>query len=304
MKAETADIVIVGAGVMGASIAFQLARRNAGRVVVLEKDTVGQGASGRSSALVRMHYSFAPEVELALTSLKIFQNWHDLVGERGVFRKTGFVQLVPRREIDLLHANVRMQKLCGVNVEVITCDELAKLEPEWNLEDEPGVAYEPDSGYGDGSVVANDFLAAARKMGVDYRPKTEVKRLLASAGRITGIETSEATIQAPLVVVTTGQWTRALLQTVGTDLPIETELHFVAILKNAPDMRGSGVACIDSACTVYFRPDGQEKMLVGDFYGKRGVEPKSSRGTLNRSGLRRLCRGRRSGCRNCRTRKS
>jgi sarcosine oxidase subunit beta len=272
MKAE---IVIVGAGVMGASIAFQLAKRNAGRVVVLDKDTVGQGASGRSSALVRMHYAFAPEVQLALRSLKIFQNWQGLVGERGAFRKTGFVQLVPRREIELLHANVRMQKECGVNVELISCDELRKLEPEWNLDDEPGVAYEPDSGYGDGSVVANDFLAAARKLGVDYRPKTEVKRLLASDGKITGVETGNGTIQAPMVVVTTGQWTRGLLQTVGADLPIETELHYVAILRNAEDMRGGGVACIDSASTMYFRPDGQEKMLVGDFYGKRGVDPEN-----------------------------
>ena len=72
---KTADIVILGAGVMGASIAFQLAKRKAGKIVVIDKEHVGAGGSGRSSALVRMHYSFPPEVQLALLSLQIFQNW-------------------------------------------------------------------------------------------------------------------------------------------------------------------------------------------------------------------------------------
>ena len=269
------DFVIVGAGVMGASIAFQLAKRNSGRITVIDKDTVGQGASGRSSALVRMHYSFAPEVRLALKSLEMFQKWEEIVGERGAFRKTGFVQLVPQREIASLAANVRMQKECGVNVELISCDELRNLEPEWNLDDEPGVAYEPDSGYGDGSVVANDFLTAARKLGVQYQPKTEVTRLLVNGQNVEGVQTSRETIHAPVVIVTTGQWSRALLATAGVDLPIETELHYVAILRNAADMKGAGLACIDSASTVYFRGDGIGKTLIGDFYGKRGVDPEN-----------------------------
>ena len=269
------DFVIIGAGVMGSSIAFQLAKRNSGRIAVMDKETVGQGASGRSSALVRMHYSFAPEVRLAVKSLEMFQKWEEIVGERGAFRRTGFVQLVPQREMAALQANVKMQKECGVNVEVIRCEELRKLQPEWNLDDEPGVAYEPDSGYGDGSVVANDFLAAARKLGAEYRPKTEVKRLLVSGGKVAGVETSEGVIPAPVVIVATGQWSKALLQTAGVDLPIETELHYVALLQNAADMTGGGLACIDSAYAVYFRADGTEKTLIGDFYGKRGVDPEN-----------------------------
>ena len=91
---RTADIVIVGAGVMGASIAFHLAQRKAGRVLILDKDHVGHGGSGRSSALVRMHYSFPPEVQLALISLRMFEGWQELVGESPLFHKTGFVRLV------------------------------------------------------------------------------------------------------------------------------------------------------------------------------------------------------------------
>jgi glycine/D-amino acid oxidase-like deaminating enzyme len=78
---KTADIVILGAGVMGTSIAFHLAQRKAGKIVVLDKDRVGRGGSARSSALIRMHYSFPPEVQLALVSLHMFQNWQEIVGQ-------------------------------------------------------------------------------------------------------------------------------------------------------------------------------------------------------------------------------
>src|ERR1700751_2389386 len=91
---RTSDIVIVGAGVMGASIAFHLAQRKAGRILIVDKDHVGHGGSGRSSALVRMHYSFPPEGQLALISLHMFERWQELVGALPLFYKTGFVRIV------------------------------------------------------------------------------------------------------------------------------------------------------------------------------------------------------------------
>jgi glycine/D-amino acid oxidase-like deaminating enzyme len=150
VNGRSPDIVIVGAGVIGASIAFHLAKRRAGHVVVLEREHIGKGGSGRSSALIRMHYTFPAEVQLAVKSLEIFENWKEIVGEPGEFRKTGFVRLVPNNEIDLLKANVAMLKSYGAKTDVIDCSDLKKLEPDWNLDDEPGAAYEPDSGYGDG----------------------------------------------------------------------------------------------------------------------------------------------------------
>ena len=108
--------MILGAGVMGASIAFHLAKRKAGKIVVLDKDHVGRGGSGRSSALVRMHYSFPPEVQLALISLRMFQNWQEIVGQPGDFRKTGFVRIVHPNETERLKQNVAMQRGLGANV--------------------------------------------------------------------------------------------------------------------------------------------------------------------------------------------
>src|ERR1700737_2850967 len=171
-RTTTADIVILGAGVIGASIAFHLARRNAGRIVVIDKGHVGQGGSGRSSALIRMHYSYPPEVQLALVSLHMFENWRDEVGEDGDFRKTGFVRIVHPGETERLKQNVEMQRKLGVKVKLIDRVELKELEPDWTVDYVELAAYEPDSGYGDGAGVANDFLARARELGVVYQSKT------------------------------------------------------------------------------------------------------------------------------------
>jgi sarcosine oxidase, subunit beta len=269
---KTSDFVILGAGVMGAAIAFHLARRRAGRIVVIEKDHAGSGGSGRSSALVRMHYSFAAEVQLALISLKIFEQWQEIVGEAGVFRKTGFVRIVHPSEIELLKRNVAMQRSLGARVELIDLGQLRELEPDWCVDDVELAAYEPDSGYGDGNVVAVDFLTRAREMGVTYLPKTRAMGLMADGSRIRGVRTEHGEIHAPVVIVATGPWTRPLCGQAGYDPPIETEFHQVAILKNAPGMK-PGAACIDSVTATYFRSDGTDKFLVGDFYGKRPADP-------------------------------
>jgi sarcosine oxidase subunit beta len=272
-SARTAAFVIVGAGVMGASIAFHLARRKAGRIVVLDKDHVASGGSSRSSALVRMHYSFAPEVQLALVSLKIFQHWREVVGEAGEFRKTGFVRIVHPAETERLKENVAMQRGLGANVELIDRHQLQELEPDWSVDEVELAAYEPDSGYGDGNVVANDFLSRARDQGAVYLSKSRATSLLIEGTQIRGVQTEGGAIHAPIVIVATGPWTRPLMQTIGFDPPIETEYHQVAILKNAPDVRSAGCACIDSVTATYFRSDGSGKFLVGDFYGKRPVDP-------------------------------
>jgi sarcosine oxidase, subunit beta len=270
---KTADIVILGAGVMGASIAFQLAQRKAGRVVVIEKDHVASGGSGRSSALVRMHYSYPPEVQLALLSLKMFENWREVVGEEGEFRRTGFVRIVHPNETDRLRQNVEMQRALGARVELIDRKQLHEIEPDWKIDEVELAAYEPGSGYGDGNVVATGFLSRAREMGVEYMPRTRATAFALHNGRVSGVLTDKGEIAAPVLVAATGPWTRPLFSAAGYDVPIEPEFHQVAILKNAPGMKAAGCACIDSVTATYFRSDGSDKFLVGDFYGTRPVDP-------------------------------
>jgi glycine/D-amino acid oxidase-like deaminating enzyme len=269
----SADVIVVGAGVAGASTAFHLSRLGAGDVLVVDRDTAGSGMSSRSSALIRMHYTFRPEVELAVRSDRVFDDWTALTGRPRFVRRTGFARIVLPGEENALRANVAMQRYCGARAEVLGAAAFAALAPGIRTEDLTEVAWEPDGGYGDGAVVAGDLLAAARERGVRYQPHTPVRALLRTGDRVTGIQTQDGPEHAGIVVAAAGVWSPALLASIGVDLPIDTEFHQVAVLSHGPG-QGAPVACIDSTTQSYFRPEaGGTRTLVGSFTGPRGVDP-------------------------------
>ncbi len=229
--------------------------------------------SSRSSAMIRMHYTFRPEVELAVRSDRMFASWTGLTGRPSFVRRTGFARLVLPGEEGALRANVAMQRDCGARAEVLPAADFATLAPGLRTGDLTEVAWEPGGGYGDGALVAGDLLAAARERGVRYRPRTPVRALLREGDRVTGIVTPDGPEYAGVVVAAAGVWSPALLASIGVDLPIETEFHQVAVLSHAPG-QGTPVACIDSTTQTYFRPEaGGTMTLVGSFTGPRGVDP-------------------------------
>jgi sarcosine oxidase, subunit beta len=302
----SADVVIVGAGVIGAATAFHLSLLGARDVLVLDRATVGSGMSCRSSALVRMHYTFGPEVELAVRSDAMFEAWPDLVGRPACVRRTGFVRIVSPGEEAALRANVAMQRALGARAEVIDAARLKEVAPGLRADDVECAAWEPNGGYGDGAVVAGDLLAAARARGVRYRPHAPVASLLTDGGRVIGVELAGSGTgaggnaasgaaasrtdgggsagsgagrgggdreYAGIVVLAAGVWAPPLLRTAGVVLPIETELHRVAVLAHGAG-QGTPVACIDSVTQTYFRPEAAGSMtLVGGFAGQRGADP-------------------------------
>lgn len=269
----SADVIVVGAGVIGAATAFQLGLAGAGRVLVLDRATVGSGMSCRSSALIRMHYTFGPEVELALRSDAMFGAWPDLTGRPPCVRRTGFVRIVKPGEEEALRANVAMQRALGARAETVDAAALKELAPGLYTDDIGCAAWEPDGGYGDGAVVAGDLLAAARERGVSYQPHTKVRALIRHGDRVTGVHTPAGPLAAGTVVIAAGVWSPALLATARITVPIETELHRVAVLAHRP-AAGAPLACIDSTTQAYFRPEARGSMtLAGSFTGPRGADP-------------------------------
>ena len=158
---QTADVVVVGAGVNGLSTAFHLARAGVRRVVVIERRHLAAGATGKSGALVRMHYTNEPETRLAVESLNYFQHWSDLVGGECGFQPVGLLVFVPPDFRDHLDANVAMQRELGVKTQVITAADALELDPSLDVSDITHVAYEPDSGYADPNATAFGFARAA-----------------------------------------------------------------------------------------------------------------------------------------------
>lgn len=269
----SASVIVVGAGVVGAATAFSLAELGAGDVLVVDRATVGSGMSSRSSGLVRMHYTYGPEVELAVRSDHMFDMWPDLVGRPPCISRTGFVQLVLPADEAHLRANVAMQQNLGARAEIIDQAALAHVAPGLRVDDLTFAAWEEHGGYGDGAVVAGDLLAAARERGVRYEPGAAVRSLRLKGDRVIGIQIDDRTEYADTIVVAAGVWSPSILCTAGVRLPIEWEFHQVASLKHATGY-GAPVACIDSTTKTYFRPDGSGAMtLVGAFSGERIVDP-------------------------------
>lgn len=254
---STADVVVIGAGVMGASIALHLAQAGAGRVLVLEKNTVCSGNTRKSGALVRMHYTYAPEVRLAVAALPVFQNWRDTIGGECGFTETGFLMVVGPRDVDKLRRNVAMLQGCGVTTEVVARDRIRDLQPEARTEDVGAAAWEPHSGYADPVATTLSFMAAARRLGVVVEEGVRVDRVVVQGGRVSGVETSAGPVSCGAVVCAAGPWSRYL-----GDFPIEPTRAQIAFFER-PASLSNQMVYIDTVAGMYSRPHGTDLSLGG-----------------------------------------
>lgn len=253
---ETADAVVVGGGVVGASTAFHLARLGL-KVALCERKALAAGASGRSGALVRMHYTNEPEARLAAASLPYFQRWEELVGwGRCGFIPAGVIRTVPAHETARLKANVEMLRGLGINTRLVSREELRELAPEWWFEDVEAAAYEPESGCADPVATTESFAGAAERLGARILVGTTVLGVEISAGRTVGVATDRGRIAAPLVVVAGGAWALGLLRQVGLELPVRAVRVQAAAIRRPDGLAGPHPVCIDGANRVWFRPDG------------------------------------------------
>jgi sarcosine oxidase subunit beta len=264
--------VIIGGGVTGASLAFQLARRGVRRVLVLERHFVGAGATGRSSALVRMHYANVPEAVLAIASFPWFQHWSDLVGGSCGFTPTGFVRIVSPDKLDRLRANVAMLQRLGADTRLVDRAELQELDPAASFDDVSLAAFEPHSGYADPAGTALGFMTAAREHGTELRQGVEVIRITVRGNRVTGVETTHGQVSAPVVVNAAGAWGKPLCDAVGVTLPLRTTWHEVAVVHRPPEVVRH-MTYIDGALNTYFRPETGELTLVGGSVNEQDVDP-------------------------------
>jgi sarcosine oxidase subunit beta len=265
---ESADVVVIGAGIHGASAAFHLARRGA-RVTVIDARTAGSGATGRSNGFVRMHYDLAAESALAWLSFDYFLKWADIVGGDCGYVETGFLRIVGPDKADALRANVADQLAMGIDTCIVSADDAAQIVPGLMHDDFEIAAYEPRSGYADPSGACVAFLTSARHKGAAVFQGRPAQAIEVDGGRVTGVRTAAGTIAAESVVLAAGGWSAPLAATAGVTLELRAWHHDTAFITRPPAVAGSLPVVIDDINVLYFRPEGEQLALVGTEDGNR-----------------------------------
>ena len=254
------DAIIIGAGVIGTSIAFHLAERGL-KPVVLERKQLGFGATGSSSGLVRMHYDLEVESRLAWTSFQYFRNWSERVGGECGFRRTGFLHIESADHVKQLRSNVDMHKRIGIPTEVISGADVKLLAPSFFTDDIEFAAYEPESGYADATLTANSFLTAAKERGAIYMQDCDVSGVEITGGKVTSVQTTRGDFSAPIIINAAGAWAGKVSDLFGVPIPFSTWTHDVLHIRRPPQI-GEHPTVIDSSLSMYFRPDSGGLTLV------------------------------------------
>jgi glycine/D-amino acid oxidase-like deaminating enzyme len=258
---KTCDVLIIGAGIMGCSAALHLAQRGL-EVTVLERDTIGAGGTGRSSAIIRQHYSNELTARMALHSLQVFQDFDARVGGDCGFQQTGWVAIAAAGDRAGLEANLQLQRSFGINTGTITAADFVDMMPGVAAEDLVVAAYEPDSGYADPHLTVNAYADAARRNGARILVNTEVTGVRMSGDKIIGVESTGGQYDAPVALNCAGPWGGRVAAMCGVEVPIVSSRVQVAVFKRPAEYTGHPVV-MDFVNGVYLRPETGNLTLVG-----------------------------------------
>jgi glycine/D-amino acid oxidase-like deaminating enzyme len=270
---RVADVVVVGGGVHGASVAYHLAARRAGRVVLLERRFLASGPTGRSSALVRRFYAMDFLTRTANASADVFQRWAEAVGggDPG-YRQVGILWLAPPGAAGHLADNVRRAQALGARVAPLAPDRVRDLVPEMAVDGVALAAHEPESGYADAGATTNALAARARELGATVLQHVAVDAIQVAGGRVTGVSTAAGLVAAPAVVVCAGLWASRLLAPLGITVPVTPLRHQMCFFRRPPGFAGHpGV--LDRVLGTYMRPETGNLTIHGLARYEEAVDP-------------------------------
>lgn len=259
---QSADVVVIGAGVVGCSVAYHLARLGAQRVVVLERRRVGEGTTAQSSGILRTHYSVPENVELAQRSWQAFEAFDQYVEDpeasAGLVR-CGYLIAAPEGKAQqALAASLQHQHDMGIAVEHLSRAQAQDRLPIAQFDDAALIGWEPQAGFADAYLVATGFARAARRLGVQVREGVAAQSLWVQDGRVCGVQTDQGTFSAGMVISTQNIWAQQLQEWTGMRCPLVAERHRVLAL--------SGPQPYTTECPV-FKDLGSRGMFYARSYG-------------------------------------
>ena len=259
-----ADAVIIGGGVMGCAIQYHMGQLGVSNTVLLERDVIASGSTGRSQAICRMHYSNPITTELAWQSLQVFADFDDRVGGTSGFVNTGYLVVVNEADEGGLQRNVAMQQELGVPTSVVSRDDLASLAPMVTLYGDERAAWEPQSGYADPYQVTVAYAARAQEAGARIITRNPASRIETTGDRVQAvITTSGDRITTDTVIVAAGPWSKQVLAGVGVDAPLIPVRHQVATVARPVEVVPHHPTVGDISQSFSFRPDGSNFTTMG-----------------------------------------
>jgi sarcosine oxidase subunit beta len=273
---RTADIVIVGGGVHGASLAYHLARKKAGRVVLIEKKFIASGPTGRSTALVRRFYAMDFFTRTGSAAAEIFRDWKNVIGGDGDpgFQQVGMLVLAGPDHATHLRHNAQRARDIGAKVALISPAEVKTLVPSVNVDDVALASYEAESGYADPSSTANALVNRARELGATIIQYERVESIRTTGQRIAGVRTETQDIDAPVVINCGGLWADRLLRPLGIEISITPTRHQMCFFRR-PAGFVAHPAIADTTSMTYMRPEHGDLTIHGLLAYDEIVDPDS-----------------------------
>jgi glycine/D-amino acid oxidase-like deaminating enzyme len=261
---KTADFVIIGGGIIGCSIAYNLANQGARNVVVLEKGEICSGGTSKSCAISRSHYSIEANVHHAVESIKIFENFDEIIGGDPRFTRTGQIVLGPEKYRPLMESVFSTQNKYGSETQTLTPAEASDLHPLLQFEDVDVIGFESRSGYCDPYLATAAYGRRARDFGVKFFTGTPVNGIQIN-GTNKIIETPQYDFETPVIILAAGPWTHALGKMIEVKFPYEISKHKVLTLKIDKPYEEDWPIVKDLLTPekIYFRPDSNGVVLVG-----------------------------------------
>jgi sarcosine oxidase subunit beta len=249
----TADVVVIGGGVVGCSIAYHLARRGARDVVVLEREAVGSGTTSKAAGGIRAQFPTETEVRLSQESLRVFRSFKDEFGVDPGFREIGYLFLVAdQADLRGFEARIALQRRLGVDVRVITPQDARELIAALYVDDLIAAVWGPEDAFAGPAEVTAGFARRARDLGARIVEGVEVTGFALDRGRVGAVETARGRIATPVAVNAAGPAAARVGRLAGLDLPVLPRRRHIFFTEPFPAIPGPVPLTTDRASGFYF----------------------------------------------------
>ena len=262
------DVVIIGGGIVGNSIAYHLGKIGITNIVVLERKQLTSGTTWHAAGLVGQLRASKNLTELAKYTTSLFEGLEKETGQATGFKQNGSISiaLTDGRMEELLRG-ASMAKCFGLAVDVVSTAEIKERVPHYNMDGVNGGVFLPKDGQVNPIDVTQALAAGARSRGAKIFENTKVTRILVEKGNAVGVETTEGTIMADKVVIASGMWSRELGRSIGVNIPLHACEHFYIVSEPIAELpRNMPVVRLLDECTYYKEDAG--KLMVGAFEPK------------------------------------